>query len=355
MDNFLFQINARPYLHKYSTERDGGTDAIFLDANESYRQWVKLDFSRIQNLHRYPDDSSKVLRVALCEKYLKGFSPEELIIGAGSMELIDLILRCFCKIGLLVNEPSYQVYETKALQNGTEISKVPLCKDFSVNTHALQTSAHTADVLLFINPNNPTGTLVPSATLEEVLSFFRGLVVVDEAYIEFAGLQHSLISFVKSHPNVIVLRSFSKAWGLAGVRLGYAVASPAIISRLMALKNTYNVPVLSQEAGVQALEQRDGLTAFVQECLNVKRHLLSKLLERSIKATDTHANFILLKIANSKKLHQHLKDNGVLVRHRGYMPLLENTIRISVGDVHENTKLLKLVENFVEMQQLVAN
>lgn len=263
------------------------------------------------------------------------------------MELIDLVLRGFCKKGLLINEPSYQVYETKALQSGLLVHKVLLKDDFSLNIDELRSHSKSADVLLLINPNNPTGSLVSPGELEAILKFFDGTIVIDEAYIEFAGMEHSLARYALSRPNIVVFRSFSKAWGLAGIRLGYALAPHQIVMTLMALKNAYNVSAIAQNIGLQALRQRDGLMEYVKDCLRQKELLLSELHKHGIQTKDTHANFILVKVPDSHRLHNYLKDKGILVRHRGHQPLLEDTIRITVGASHENTELVASIEEFL--------
>jgi histidinol-phosphate aminotransferase len=337
-------------LPTYITERDEITDAMFLDANEGYRQWLKVDLAELKDLNRYPDNACHELRQVLRETYVPQFSRDQIIVSSGSMELIDLMIRGFCKKALLINEPSYQVYETKALQCGLPVRKVILQDDFSLDLPALRKHADSADVLLLINPNNPTGNLVSAAELAEILSFFRGIVIVDEAYIEFAGLEHSLASFALEYPNIIVLRSFSKAWGLAGIRLGYALASPHVIGTLAALKNAYNVSVLAQEIGIQALLQQEGLLHYISECLDEKGRLLAELRLRGISVVDTHANFILVKVIDSKALHQRLRHSGILVRDRGHQVLLDNTIRITIGAAHENKRLVDAIEDFLELQ-----
>lgn len=335
-------------LPTYSTERDEITDdAIFLDANESYRQWVSIDLSEMPFLNRYPDNVSAKLRQEICATHAPDFSNEQVLVTAGSMELIDLVLRGFCRKGLLINEPSYQVYETKALQSGLPVHKVLLRDDFSLNIDELRVHSKSADVLLLINPNNPTGSLVSPGELEAIIDFFDGTIIIDEAYIEFAGMEHSLAQFALSHPNIIVFRSFSKAWGLAGIRLGYALAPPQIIMTLTALKNAYNVSTIAQNIGIQALRQRDGLREYVKDCLRQKDFLLSELRKHGVQTKDTHANFILVKVLGSHRLHNYLKDKGILVRHRGHQPLLEDTIRVTVGASRENTELIASIEEFL--------
>jgi histidinol-phosphate aminotransferase len=334
-------------LPAYSTERDEIAHAVFLDANESYRQWATIKLSDLPPLNRYPDNTCSELRHAICQTYARDFSPEQVLVSAGSMELIDLVLRGFCKRGFLINEPSYQVYETKALQNNIRIYKVLLRDDFSLDIDALRKHVDLVDVLLLIHPNNPTGNLIRPRDLLKILTFFNGTIIIDEAYIEFAGIRHSLAPFALSHPNVIILRSFSKAWGLAGIRLGYALASRRIIDRLINLKSTYNVPVITQSIGIQVLKQQDSLLRYIDECSELKQQLLSSLQAQGIQTINTHANFILIKVPNSHQLHQHLRRKGILVRHRGYQPLLANMIRITIGTSRENEILIANIRRFL--------
>ena len=293
----------------YTTERDEHDGAVFLDANESYRQWAQINFNEMPPLNRYPDNNCRALCNALSESYTTMFKPSEILISSGSMELIDVLLRGLCEKGLLLNEPTYQVYETKAQQLGLKVEKVTMNKDFTLNIDGLRKCAPFSDVLLLINPNNPTGSLISKANLEQILSFFEGTVIIDEAYIEFAGLKHSLESFVLTHQNVIVIRSFSKAWGLAGVRLGYALGHQFLINKLSGLKSPYSVSVVAQNIGIQALSQQDKLSEYIYECLMFKRKLLSDLKSRGIHAIDTSANFILIKVASSHLLHEHHMQN----------------------------------------------
>lgn len=322
----------------YSSARDEfqGQKALFLDANES----------PYGSYNRYPDPYQTVLKEKLAT--LKRVSPSQIFIGNGSDEVIDLILRIFCepqKDQILICPPTYGMYEVAASIHNIPILKVPLRPDFQLDLPAVVQAiqAHHPKVIFLCSPNNPTGNSLEA--LEPIIQAARGVVCVDEAYIDFSN-QASLLSKLKAYPNLVIAQTLSKARGLAGLRIGLAFASPYIISIFNRIKPPYNVSSLNQEEALQALQQ----PALFQRNLNrIKKNrtqLFHALQNLSFveKVYPTDANFILIKVKNAQALYTYLVDKKVIVRNRS--GLVENTLRISVGRTTENQKLIQELKNY---------
>lgn len=333
-------------LTPYQSARDLYKKGVFMDANEHFEQWVQIDWTRISAVNRYGDSSCEALRTKLCEVYLKGFAKEEVFIGAGSNEIIDLLIKGFVeeKEAVMVVEPTYTLYETQAHIEGVKCIKVQYDADFTLPFAEIQKNSANVKVLFLCSPNNPTGYLVSKSDIESIRVFYDGLIVIDEAYIEFAGMEKSLISLAHTE-NCVILRSFSKAWGLAAIRVGYAVASAQIVATLQKIKNSYNVSGVSQAIAIQALDQVDALWKSVATSNRLKRLLEQELRAASIDFIPTQANYILIRVPNPAETCRRLAEVGIIVRDRSNLPLLAGALRVTVGSEAENKALVRaLVE-----------
>lgn len=334
----------RPHLRKlvpYASARDefSGEAAVFLDANEN-----AIGSATAENFSRYPDPYQNEVKQVLAK--LKGVKKEQIFLGNGSDEAIDLLMRAFCEPGqdhIIILPPTYGMYKVSADINNIEVREVLLCGDFQPQVDQILEATNAHSKLLFIcSPNNPTGNLQNTAAIDKLLEEFPGLVVIDEAYIDFAGTDSWILQLQK-YPNLVVLQTFSKAWGLAGLRLGIAYASPELISILNKIKPPYNVSVLTQENALEALDSYDKMKKQVGLILN-ERILLIKALEKLPlveKVYPTDANFVMAKVANARQVYEFLVSRGIIVRDRSRVVLCEGCLRITVGTPGENEKLLE--------------
>jgi histidinol-phosphate aminotransferase len=321
-----------------------GEASVFLDANEnSHGSPLEEAFNR------YPDPYQWPLKFELAK--IKGVPAENIFIGNGSDEVIDLLYRIFCNPGkdnVVVCPPTYGMYEVSAGINDVEVRKALLKDDFQLNLESIMnlTDAHTK--LLFIcSPNNPTGNSMDRADVEWLLNNFPGLVVVDEAYINFAR-QKSFIQELTEYPNLVVMQTLSKAWGLAALRLGIAFASAAIIDLFNKVKPPYNVNQASQQLGVQALQNTALVNNWIKETVAEREALATALavLPMIEKVYDSDANFLLVKVKDAAALYQYLSEKGIVVRNRSKDPLCGNCLRITIGTRAENVKLLDELKGY---------
>jgi histidinol-phosphate aminotransferase len=330
----------------YSSARDEfqGHAEVLLDANEN-------PFDTGYN--RYPDPVQTELKQQLAIK--KGLSPEHLFLGNGSDEGIDLLMRAFCEPGqgaVVIQPPTYGMYEVAANLQNAPIVQVPLTAEMQPDYAALRAAA-TPDtrIVFFCSPNNPTGNLIDPAGIRAFAEWYHGIVVVDEAYIDFALADHpgaSLLSAVRELPNLVVLQTFSKALGMAGIRLGMAWADPAIIRVLTKIKSPYNLSQLAQQAAVNALRYGE-LTTSLVSILNLQRASLAeamKELESVEHVFPSDANFLLVRFTDSKAVYQHLVGRGIVTRDRSRVPGCEGCLRITVGSPDENKRLLDALISF---------
>lgn len=326
-------------LEAYSTARDdcgSNQPEIFLDANENPYN---------NGINRYPDPHQKALKAKVAE--IKGISADSLFIGNGSDEAIDLVYRVFCVPGAsnaVSIAPSYGMYEVAAAMNDIEFRKVQLRPDFSMDTEAMLSAADSKTRLMFIcSPNNPTGNSFPAEQIEELLERFGGVVVLDEAYIDFS-VRPSLASLVKRYPNLIVLQTLSKAWGMAGLRIGLAVADPAVISLMSKVKYPYNINVVAQKMALMKLDEaaKDKAVAeIVGQRFRLEKELRKCPEVKGIYSSD--ANFLLVRFDNPDEVYGRLLAGGVIVRNRSKVPGCEGCLRITVGTPAENDRLLRLL------------
>lgn len=328
-------------LEAYSTARDdcgSNQPEIFLDANENPYN---------NGINRYPDPHQKALKAKVAE--IKGISADSLFIGNGSDEAIDLVYRVFCVPGAsnaVSIAPSYGMYEVAAAMNDIEFRKVQLRPDFSMDTEAMLSAADSKTRLMFIcSPNNPTGNSFPVEQIEDILERFGGVVVLDEAYIDFS-VRPSLTSLVKRYPNLIVLQTLSKAWGMAGLRIGLAIADPAVIALMSKVKYPYNINVLAQKMALMKLDEaaKDKAVAeIVGQRFRLEKELAKCPEVKGIYSSD--ANFLLVRFENPDEVYERLLAGGVIVRNRSKVSGCEGCLRITVGTPVENDRLLRLLSS----------
>ncbi|MCC9135294.1 histidinol-phosphate transaminase [Pontibacter silvestris] len=347
---FNLESIVRPNVLKmkpYSSARDEfkGTATVFIDANEN-----NLGSLAGKNYNRYPDPHQRKLKERIAE--IKSVLPNQIFLGNGSDEAIDLLLRLFCRPGqdaLLSFPPTYGMYEVSANLNEVRIDEVQLtADDFQIPVEkVLQNIKPETKIIFICSPNNPTGNSINAKSIEAVLRGFEGVVVIDEAYIDFAE-SPSWTNRLKEFPNLVVLQTFSKAWGMAGLRLGLAFASVEIISLLDKIKPPYNINESTQELALAALEKSEELKFMIEEILQ-ERELLTKALPTLyavIEVYPSDANFILVKVKDAQEMYNYLLEKGIVVRNRSSVPGCQNCLRISVGTLEENQQLIQAMTNF---------
>jgi histidinol-phosphate aminotransferase len=333
-------------LKAYSSARDEfkGEASTFLDANEN-----SLGSPTMKWYNRYPDPMQ--LKVKEKIAYIKQLATEKIFIGNGSDEAIDLMFRCFCEPGVdnaVVFPPTYGMYEVSANINNIKLKKISLTSDFQLDLPALEEAIDFNTKIIWIcSPNNPSGNNINRDDIEMILNNFDGIVVVDEAYINFSK-QRSFVIDLKDYPNLVVLQTLSKAWGLAALRLGMAFASEEIIGYLNKVKPPYNISEPVQQLALQALDEigqvNDMIVILVAERNKLEQSL--GLITEVKKVHPSDANFLLVEFSDAKKMYQHLVECGIVVRDRSTVMLCENCLRITVGTESENTILLKAIEGF---------
>lgn len=325
-------------LKPYSSARDeyvsDGSKMVFLDANESPFE---------NGVNRYPDPQQRSLKEVLSAQ--KGIQPENILLGNGSDEVLDLLFRAFCEPkedNIITLPPTYGMYKVLSGINVIENREVLLTIDFQPDVPAIEKVMDSSSKILFIcSPNNPSGNSISEEKIIELLNSFKGLVVLDEAYIDFSS-KESWVSKLSTYKNLIVTQTLSKAYGMAGIRLGICIASKEIIAVLNKIKPPYNVNGLTQAKALERVLDKDGIAKEVSAIL-IERKKLSSALD-SIAFVEalynTDANFILAKVDNADLRYQQLLAKGIVVRNRSTQPLCENTIRFTVGTPEENNTLI---------------
>ena len=331
-------LNLKPY----SSARDeySGEAMVFLDANEN-------PFNQPYN--RYPDPLQRQLKARIAA--LKNVHPECIFLGNGSDEPIDLMIRAFCEPGIhniVQMEPTYGMYQVAAGINNVEVVKVFLSADYKLDAMALlKVVTHNTRIIFLCTPNNPTGNALETNEMIRILQGFDGPVVIDEAYIDFApGL--SMLPRLTEFSNLVVLQTFSKAWGMAGIRLGMAFASPEIIRVLNRIKYPYNLNILTQQKALELLESESEMENWVKLLL-AERHKLDAELQKIPfveKVWPSDANFLLVKMKNARKIYEFLMEKGIIVRDRSKVLLCEESLRITVGSENENEILLNALNSY---------
>lgn len=341
-----FDLNnwLRPNIVKlvpYSSARDeySGAEGIFLDANESPFE---------TGLNRYPDPYQKELKVALSG--IKGVAAENLLLGNGSDEVIDLIIRAFCEPGaeeIIVLPPTYGMYKVSAGINNVGVKEVALQADFSLDVDMILNTITKATKVIFIcSPNNPTGNLIPREQIRKILDNFSGIVVVDEAYIDYCP-SASCTDLLKEYPQLIIMQTLSKAWGLAGIRLGIMIAGPEIIQVMNKVKPPYNVNILTQRIALEAVSNPQQKESWVKAVIEQRKVMEDILNSYSVveEVFPGDANFLLVKFKDPGKVFRYLLEKKIIVRDRSNVPMCEGSLRLTVGTLQENIKLLTAIKD----------
>lgn len=337
----------------YSSARDEykGKEGIFLDANEN-TNGAPISFGKDLgiNLNRYPDP----LQLDLKEKLgkIKGLPIENIFLGNGSDEAIDILFRAFCnpaKDNVIVCPPTYGMYEISAKINDVSVIKVPLIKEtFQLDTeNIIKSITENTKLIFFCCPNNPTGNGVKWDSIKLILDSFKGIVVIDEAYINFASYR-SLIPELLNYPNLVILQTLSKAWGLAGLRVGSAFAARQIIDVFNKIKPPYNINIVSQKLASEALDNLEQINSWIKEVVAERNKLAADLVKLPfiLKVYPSEANFILIKTNDPAGIYQYLAENKIIIRNRSSITLCEGCLRITIGTKEENKQLLNTLLNY---------
>lgn len=332
-------------LRPYSTARDEykGQASVYLDANEN-----SFGSPLPENFNRYPDPLQLDLKDALSK--IKGVPIENTFLGNGSDEAIDLLFRAFCNPGkdnVIILPPTYGMYEVSANINDVEIRKVNLLPNFQLDLEGIAEAIDENTKLIFIcSPNNPTGNSIIRTDIETVLANFKGLVIIDEAYINFAK-QRTFIQELTEYPHLVILQTFSKAWGLAGLRLGMAFASSIVIDILNKVKAPYNISQSTQDLALAALQNIGQVNEWIKITVAEREHLSTLLLELPIvnRVYPSDANFILAEVTDAAGIYHALVDQGIILRDRSKVVLCEGCLRITIGTHQENEILLSALKS----------
>lgn len=338
-------------LKPYSSAKDEfvGEARILIDANEN-----ALGSPLTRWYNRYPDPYQKAVKEKIA--FIKQVPASKIFLGNGSDEVIDLLYRVFCEPGkdnVIICPPTYPMYEVSANINNIEIRQAPLLDDFQLNVaHIEQLVDQHTKMIWICSPNNPTGNNIDRIDIDTILNHFKGLVVIDEAYINFSR-QKSYSMSLEDYPNLVVIQTLSKAWGLAGLRLGMAFASEAIVQLLNKVKAPYNISKVTQELVLKGLEEVGQVNDMIHHLVDMRIALANVLecmpLVEKVYPSDT--NFLLVKIPNATKLYQFLLTKGIVVRDRSKLLNCENTIRITIGNEQENTELVDALGEWIDLQE----
>lgn len=328
-------------LKPYSSARDEfkGEASVYLDANENPHR---------EKYNRYPDPRQEKVKTKLGK--IKNIDSKNIFLGNGSDEAIDLIIRVFCEPGVdnIVNpDPTYGMYEVCANVNDVELRKVQLDENFELNADKLLAATDEKSKVIFLcSPNNPSANLFNEKEVEKVLTQFKGIVVLDEAYIDFAPTE-SWITKLEKYPNLVVIQTLSKAWGLAAIRMGMAFASPEIIALLSKVKYPYNINELAQEYALAQLEKVEEKNAWVTDLLEQREVLIDtlKTLPFVEKIYPSDANYVLVKVDDATAKYKQLADKGVIVRNRSSVALCKDCLRITIGTKMENEELIATLKS----------
>ena len=332
-------------LRPYSTARDEykGQASVFLDANEnSYGSPLE------QNYNRYPDPLQLDLKDAISK--IKGVPIENTFLGNGSDEAIDLLYRAFCEPGIdnvIILPPTYGMYEVSAEINNVEVRKVNLLANYQLDLEGIAEAIDEHTKIIFIcSPNNPTGNSIIRTDIETILANFQGLVVIDEAYINYAR-QKTFITELTEYANLVILQTFSKAWGLAALRLGMAFAARPVIDIFNKVKPPYNINQATQDLALEALKNvaqvNDWIKLTVQERTRLTEVLTTLPLVKKVYPSD--ANFILVAMDNATQIYDALVEQGIIVRDRSKVTLCEGCLRVTIGTPEENNLLIQALKS----------
>lgn len=333
-------------LAPYRSARDDFESGLLLDANEnSYGS----PFPEAGDLNRYPHPIPKELRARIAT--WRDVEPEQLFTGVGSDEAIDLLIRIFCEPGkgsIVTTPPTYGMYKVSARIHDAAVHEVPLDESFQLQTNAiLETAQNERPSILFLcSPNNPTGNDLNRAEILKLIELFPGLVVVDEAYIDFSK-QESMAPMVRQYPNLVVLQTFSKSFGLAGIRLGLAFAAPNVIDWMLKVKAPYNINTLTTRMALKAFDNLEMVRFHITEIRKERERLARALRELPTVETvyPSQANFLLFRIRNAENVWRTLTEQGIIIRYRGNEPGCDNCLRATIGLPDENDRLIRALQS----------
>ena len=328
----------KPYFSARDEYVSDGSEMVFLDANENPFE---------NSVNRYPDPQQRSLKAVLAKQ--RGIDVENILLGNGSDEVLDLLFRAFCepKVDNIISlPPTYGMYKVLSSINAIENKEVLLTPDFQLDVTTILDAIDEHSKMLFIcSPNNPTGNTISPKAIETLLSEFNGLIVIDEAYIDFSTAA-SWVNVLHAHPNLIVTQTLSKAYGLAGIRLGMCMASKEIIAILNKIKPPYNVNELTQRKAYSRVLDTKRIDFEIRTILSERRKLEVALekIDFVVKMYKSEANFILARVDDADKLYQQLLEKNIVIRNRSTQPLCENTLRFTVGTTAENIKLIQALK-----------
>lgn len=329
----------QPYSSARDEFKDASSDMIFIDANEN-----PFD----TGLNRYPDPQQDLVKEELSK--IKGIQKEQILLGNGSDEVLDLIFRVFCEPKedkVIALPPTYGMYKVLANTNDIELINIPLMESFQPNIDEILSRQNSKTKLLFLcSPNNPTANSFEAKKVEKLIKEFQGIVVIDEAYIDFST-EESWLTRLNEFPNLIVTQTLSKAYGLAGIRLGICYASQKIIGILNKIKPPYNVNQLTQETALKALQNVEKTNQEITAIVSEREELITSLqtIEIVDKVYASDANFLLVKVDNANQRYNELVKQGIVVRNRSNQILCENCLRFTVGTSDENEKLINTLKS----------
>ena len=329
----------KPYSSARDEFKDFSSDLVFLDANENPFE---------NGVNRYPDPQQNKVKSLLSK--IKKVSTDRILLGNGSDEVLDLIFRAFCEPNqdnVVILPPTYGMYKVLADINSVEVKSVELSQSFQPQVDLILNESNQNSKILFLcSPNNPTANSFNTSLVEDLLNKFKGIIVIDEAYIDFSS-EESWLSRLDEFPNLIITQTLSKAYGMAGIRLGVCYASSEIISILNKIKPPYNVNELTQQKAIHQLQNIDLVNSQINDILKERSLLIEglKAIDFISKVYGTDANFILVKVDDAPKRYNQLIEIGIVIRNRTNQPLCENCLRLTVGIAKENKKLINALKS----------
>ncbi len=325
-----------PYRSARDEFKDFDAQKIFLDANEN-----PFD----NGVNRYPDPLQRNLKRIIAK--IKQVNEEQILLGNGSDEVLDLIIRTFCEPGeeeVLVLPPTYAMYAVLAKLNNVSVKEVPLNKNFEIEIDSVIEAVNPKTKIIFVcSPNNPSGNSIPFDQIKELLKSFSGIIVIDEAYIDFSQ-EKSALSILDQYPQLLVCQTFSKAYGLAGIRLGMCFANPLVIDYFNKIKPPYNVNSLTQSRALVKLGETESIKDQVIELISERKKLEQELKQFDFitKIYPSDANFLLVVVDNANKRYDQFLDAGIVLRNRSHLQGCKNTLRVTVGTPKENIKFIEI-------------
>jgi len=343
LDNLVRENIKKMTAYSSARHEFSGEASVFLDANEN-----SFGSPLPDNFNRYPDPLQMQVKEKLST--IKGVPAHNIFLGNGSDEAIDLLYRIFCEPGrdnAIIFPPTYGMYEVCAEMNDVKVKKVTLTKDYQLDIDGIENAIDPFTKIIFIcSPNNPTGNSIHHTEIEIILNNFSGIVAIDEAYINYAK-QKSFIAELTEYPNLVVMQTLSKAWGLAGLRLGMAFASQPIIQLMNKVKYPYNINTATQLLALEALDNIEWVNEHIRETINQKENLKNILAGLSVTEIvyPSEANFLLVKMKNAARIYHQLVDKGIIVRDRSKVILCDDCLRITIGTESENKKLIEVLNN----------